>query len=198
MNNHFTQVHFNDPNKVTGLSEIKGTILSGSEHGGLALTKPGLDGQILSCLSSAPGGLTWVTSRSDNTANAFLYNENDLIINNKDELIFEQLNSNILTFYQTDNYFQYLGKDNMYYIFNIAIHYKSNDSTYPYEITKFSINVNSIEVFSKKYGYNALDTIIDTITLQLNTNDIISFHMDMANTQTFTLKQNSIITIVNI
>ena len=199
MNNNQTQINFTDPSKVTGLTTNPGDLIIGGEIGLTSLPVGG-NGQILFIEHGSP---VWITPSNDSlgvhddSKFSYLYNENDLTINNKNRLIFEKLNSSILVINES-NEFKYEGGDNINYLFNIGIHYKSNDSTFPYEIADFSIYINSNEVFSKKYGYNGLDNIIEKIVLKLATNDTISFYINLSNTKQFTLKQSSIIAITNI
>jgi len=96
--NNQTQINFTDPSKVTGLTTNPDDLIIGDEIGLTSLPVGG-NGQILFIEHGSP---VWITPSNDSlgvhddSKFSYLYNENDLTINNKNRLIFEKLNSSIL------------------------------------------------------------------------------------------------------
>ena len=96
-----------------------------------------------------------------------------------------------------ENVYVYTGQNRLC-LFRVSLKYKNINKDLPYGIVKFHIKVNGEIVASKKYGYNSLNNIEDSFTLDLDTDDIIGFYIESLECDKYILKKHSVITCSDI
>jgi len=123
------------------------------------------------------------------------YQSQDIMVKNNEPIPLQYYRGK--SFIRDDNIYIYTG-DSRLCLFRVSLKYKNVNKELPYGIVKFHIKVNGEIVASKKYGYNSLNNIEDTFTLDLDTDDVIGFYIESLECDKYILKKHSVITCSDI
>ena len=123
------------------------------------------------------------------------YHSQDVIVKNNEPIPLQYYRGK--SFIRDENLYVYTGQSRLC-LFRVSLKYKNINKDLPYGIVKFHIKVNGEIVASKKYGYNSLNNIEDSFTLDLDTDDVIGFYIESLECDKYILKKHSVITCSDI